>query len=179
MSQIPKTKDEAKRAFLHLLTESEALNGFKEATQENLIFNVALWQAVMKAFLLDQGNTELIASCGVKRPDDAAKIIVQESWEEAKGIKRYAPKTLQEAAHLLLELLPAKSKKELAEASEDQLSLMHMSLGMWMRNNFSIWRGNEALIQACGASDADGASMCIIKEARRILSVANNQPELF
>lgn len=179
MNQIPRTKDEAKRAFLHLLTESNALNGFKEATQESVIFNVALWQAVMKAYLLDQGNAELIASCGVNRPDDAAKIIVLEAWEEAKGITKYAPKTLDEAVRLLLELLPPKAKKELAAISEKDLPMMHMGLGGWIRNTFSMWRGNEALIVACGTSDADGASMCIIKEARRILGSANNQAELF
>ncbi len=178
-NQIPRTKEEAKKDFLNLLTESGTLKEFKERTQENLIFNVSLWQAVMKAFLLDRGNVGLMASCGVNRPDDAAKIIVQEAWEEANGIKKYAPKTLSEAARLLLDLLTAQSKKELAEASEDQLSAMHMSLGMWIRNNFSMWRGNEGLIHACGASDADGASMNIIKEARQILIAANNQPELF
>jgi len=173
-NQAPKTKEEAKQAFLKSLSDSGSLEGFKELTQEALVFNVALWQAVMKAFLLDQGNTDLITSCGVNRPDDAAKIIIQEAWEEAKGIKRYAPKTLQEAAHLLLELLPPKSKQELATISEEDLPMMHMGLGTWIRNNFSMWRGNEALIKDCGASDADGASMNIIKEARRVL-IADNK----
>ena len=44
---------------------------------------------------------------------------------------------------------------------------------MWIRNNFGLWSGNEALLEECaldgerGCLDPDEASMVILREAWR------------
>ena len=82
------------------------------------------------------------------------------------------PKTIQEAVILLTQKMPLKDRGRMAKmAQEDQIDL-HFTLGIWIRNNFGLWSGNNSLKAECiryhGESfvhiDEDEASMIIIYE---------------
>ena len=56
-----------------------------------------------------------------------------------------------------------KDKKMLKNTAEEDLVLFHCNWAVNMRNEFGLWDGNDELLELCGESEADGASMAIIK----------------
>jgi hypothetical protein len=40
---------------------------------------------------------------------------------------------------------------------------LHFGLGVRIREDFGLWRGNRALLLSCGSLDPDDASMAIIR----------------
>lgn len=82
------------------------------------------------------------------------------------------PRTLKEAVTLLLGGLSEHAKLGLKQAAgEEQLAVLHATLGTTIRNDFGLWSGNTMLLKACGSETMhpDDASMVIIKAARREL----------
>ena len=88
--------------------------------------------------------------------------MVQPEDDEPKQL----PKTVAEAVQRLVETLSDRSKKRIAESSEDDLVMFHMGLGTGIRNDFGLWEGNKELLKSCGSEDmsADDASSVIIKQ---------------
>ena len=87
------------------------------------------------------------------------------------------PTTTDAAVRALVSLVPQNEQIRIAAMAQDDLSLLHHSLGQWIRNYFGLWAGNVALLDATGAGDPDGASGVIIKcvlatSARRSAEVA-------
>lgn len=72
------------------------------------------------------------------------------------------PVTLKDAVEQTLSILSAKDKKHIAKMPEEKAILLHMSLGMQIRNSFGLHQGNETLLNSCGCMDADDASGVII-----------------
>ena len=74
---------------------------------------------------------------------------------------------------MLLSLLPDENRCLLQNMQEADLIGLHFSVGMYIRNRFGLWVGNQALIDACMdyeeargrlmLMDADTASMTIIR----------------
>ena len=82
------------------------------------------------------------------------------------------PRSIKEAVSLLLKGLSEHAKLGLKQASgEEQLAVLHATLGTTIRNEFWLWSGNTALLKSCGSETMhqDEASMVIIKAARREL----------
>ena len=50
---------------------------------------------------------------------------------------------------------------------QDQLTGLHFGLGLWIRNNLGLWKGNDELMQAIRERDQaihpDDASMVIVE----------------
>ena len=59
-------------------------------------------------------------------------------------------------------LTPAE-KRALKNTAEDNMIMFHFGWAMNMRNEFGMWEGNNELVESCGASKLDGASMAIVK----------------
>jgi len=73
------------------------------------------------------------------------------------------PKTVDEAVdRLLIELKPA-DQLEIRSKAKDDLILYHISLGLYIRNSFGLWRGNRALLRSAGENQPDNASGVIIE----------------
>lgn len=51
-------------------------------------------------------------------------------------MKRYSPRTLDEAVGIILDILTSEQKEELKSNSESGLVDFHLTLGAWIRNNF-------------------------------------------
>ncbi len=78
------------------------------------------------------------------------------------------PKTIDEAVDKLLELIPKKDKLHLKDTPENKLRSYHFFLGMFIRNQFGLWKGNNELLRSCAdkdrySMDPDNAAMVIIK----------------
>jgi hypothetical protein len=57
------------------------------------------------------------------------------------------PTTVDETVDRLMVALSKENKQTIREA--ESMSLFHFSLGMWMRNTFGLWEGNQSLIDSC------------------------------
>lgn len=79
------------------------------------------------------------------------------------------PTTVEEAVKETLAMLNAKDKKEIAKIPKNQSFLLHMSLGMQIRNRFGLHQQNQALLTACDCMDADGASEVILEAVLKAL----------
>jgi hypothetical protein len=73
------------------------------------------------------------------------------------------PKTVDEAVARVLTELTEIQKAEVRDTKEKDLISFHYSLGLMIRNEFGLWKGNKSLMADCQASDPDDASFVIVK----------------
>jgi hypothetical protein len=71
------------------------------------------------------------------------------------------PKTIDEAVNKLLVILTDQEKEQVKALPEEDLVLLHVSLGREIRNAFGLNNGNTALL---GQRSADNTAMKIIEE---------------
>ena len=74
------------------------------------------------------------------------------------------PRTLSEAVNRSILSLSDKEKEIVRNTPAGELDRFHYSLGIWIRNQFGLWRGNKELLKDCGSEKMhpDDASMVII-----------------
>ena len=64
--------------------------------------------------------------------------------------KRYTtPRTLDEAADLLIADLPPEYQDLLTKMSEEDFNRLYDSVGGYILDDFKLWLGNEALLVSC------------------------------
>jgi len=73
------------------------------------------------------------------------------------------PQTLDEAVQALLARLTEAQRQSIRDREWGGLYRLHHGLGADIRNTFGLWRGNQALLDSCGAFEPDDASMEIIR----------------
>ena len=89
--------------------------------------------------------------------------------------KSIYPKTIDEATERLLSEISLDLVLLLAATADDELSYLHLSLGTYIRNEFGLWAGNEALLNSCQSVadkesiDADEAATIILKALRNLI----------
>jgi hypothetical protein len=59
------------------------------------------------------------------------------------------PKTVDEAVNILIEHISLKHKAGLAKLSEDDLTNLRLSLGIYIRDVFRLDTGNRDLLESC------------------------------
>lgn len=80
------------------------------------------------------------------------------------------PLTVQEAVDKLLSKLSMKGKSSIAGMKEDEVVLLHPTLGVYIKNQFGLGSGNEALLLSCQDTlnndpiHEDDASSLIIRQ---------------
>lgn len=83
------------------------------------------------------------------------------------------PATIDEAAGVVIAVLPEAEAAKIAGMSEGDLIHLHFGLGMWIRNHLGLWQGNDTLMQALREREPgahpDDASMLIIEQVWRRL----------
>jgi len=72
------------------------------------------------------------------------------------------PATIDEAVGVVIASLSDEDKAAIAAMTESELIGLHFGLGAWIRNNLGLWKGNRALLESTGETDADDASMVIV-----------------
>lgn len=104
--------------------------------------------------------------------------IKQQKLEYKKRIQQdsidhvYIPSDLQDCFKQLDKLLTSAEKKSFASASENSLSSYHMGLGLWMRNNWGLWKGSRLsnYFNKLGVLHPDDMSGIIIRFYHRYLN---------
>jgi hypothetical protein len=80
------------------------------------------------------------------------------------------PRTVEEAVERLTTELSLKDNTTIANMAETDLNTLHFNLGEYIRNEFSLWSGNDDLLTSCcliaGRTEVhqDEASSIIIRE---------------
>lgn len=75
-----------------------------------------------------------------------------------------APMTKEAAVAILIAELADEDKRYIVSLPEDNLALLHHTLGRAIRNKFGLWDGNDKLMKDIGLVHPDDASGVIIKE---------------
>lgn len=81
------------------------------------------------------------------------------------------PETVDEAVEALLAKMPTKDKSQMARMDAFDPVDYHLSLGMFVRNNFGLWSDGSPLLEDCRKVagdpelDVDSASMLILEKA--------------
>ncbi len=84
-------------------------------------------------------------------------------------MKNNIPTTIEQAVDQLISDLPIKQKRELVDMAETDLSNLHISMGVHIRNEFNLW-DNPELMESCRIFvgddflHEDSASTLIIRE---------------
>jgi hypothetical protein len=73
------------------------------------------------------------------------------------------PKTVDEAVARVLTELDETQKAQVRDTKEQDLISFHYSLGLMIRNEFGLRKGNKSLKADCHADDPDDASFVIVK----------------
>ena len=73
------------------------------------------------------------------------------------------PKTVKEAAAILLSELTERDKLKLVNTKKYNLIFYHLSWGAEIRNRFGLWSGNEKLMKDANVDHPDSASTAIIE----------------
>lgn len=85
---------------------------------------------------------------------------------------KYIPKNLEEAVNQLMIIHHDSTKQKILEMSESEfLASAHFGLGMWMRNNWGLWKGKELAdhFNSIGIFHADDMSGLILTSYYREL----------
>ena len=53
------------------------------------------------------------------------------------------PKSVEEAVDILIDKLSIREKYQIAKMTQDNLTGLHFSLGLGIRNEFSLWVGTK------------------------------------
>lgn len=81
--------------------------------------------------------------------------------------ERKWPETIDEAVGVVLASLTEDDKSKITAMNDSDLVGLHFSLGLWIRNNFGLWQGNQKLMQTIEQQNPgihpDDASMVIIE----------------
>ncbi|MES9902820.1 MAG: DUF6794 domain-containing protein [Sedimenticola sp.] len=73
------------------------------------------------------------------------------------------PKTVNEAVERLVDILSTEEKLGFAATAKDDLINHHFGLGLSIRSGFGLHTGNPELLESCGVSHPDDASMVILE----------------
>lgn len=78
--------------------------------------------------------------------------------------RRHQPRTVEEAVARLLRELGGSEKEEVRrfKSASDFSVQAHFGLGLYIRNEFGLCQGNDALVADCGAQEPDAASGVIL-----------------
>jgi hypothetical protein len=79
------------------------------------------------------------------------------------------PKTVESAVDKVLSAMTPEQRELLRGTAYDDLIQFHLNLGVWIRNQFGLWRSNKELMEACGLPHPDDCSMVIINACWRRL----------
>ena len=75
------------------------------------------------------------------------------------------PRTIEEAAEMLIELLSEDQRELLRNWKREDLPLLHFSLGLFVRNKFRLWERQEDFVWPSGCILPDDCAEKIIERA--------------
>jgi hypothetical protein len=105
----------------------------------------------------------------------AAKDKISPTIDKSSPTGVYIPENLDDCFKELNKMLEVELIKEMKTGKEDEMSKYHRGLGMWMRNNWGLWKGSrlKKYFNDLGINHPDDMSGIILTSFWRNL---NNQP---
>jgi len=85
------------------------------------------------------------------------------------GFNSGLPETVDQAVEQLLSDITLNNEIQILAMKEEDLMNLHFSLAAYIRDQFHLWTGNEALMESCRSASGnqdlhvDDASMVIVK----------------
>jgi uncharacterized protein DUF6794 len=110
------------------------------------------------------GTASAVLMCCTSKGSKAARDEDLSTWRDSTAW----PRTVNAAVDTLLAGLSSDERKKFTAIPEDSLWATHFSLGLDIRNQFGLWRGNVALLESCGQRPPyvpDNCSGLIIRRA--------------
>ncbi|MEW6376459.1 MAG: DUF6794 domain-containing protein [Thermodesulfobacteriota bacterium] len=91
--------------------------------------------------------------------------------EKNSGFEVYIPKDLEDCFIELKKMLPLKLIKKI-KSKEFSISEYHLNLGLWLRNNWGLWKGSrlKAYFESIGIHHPDDMSSVILVSFHRHLN---------
>ena len=80
------------------------------------------------------------------------------------------PKTIDEAAELLISDLSATHQEILSKLDDQEFDQFYESVARFVLDDFELWAGNEALLQSCYTYDNDRVNDAAAEPAKIILN---------
>lgn len=84
----------------------------------------------------------------------------------SKSRKKW-PRTVAEAVNRLIQEMSEEDRETLKNTPEKDLIMYHFSLGMWIRNEFGLWQGNDELLKSCRKKDRSILGLFLNRSAYR------------
>lgn len=83
-----------------------------------------------------------------------------------------APTPFESAVATLLAALPEEDSELLKNASNHDLTMQHLGMGAWVRNNLGLWQDSplKSQLRSAGIQHEDDMSHLIIAGARAVLN---------
>jgi hypothetical protein len=85
---------------------------------------------------------------------------------EGRALKQWSA-PIDEAVGVVIASLSDQNKAAIAAMAESELIGLHFGLGMWIRNNLGLWKGNGELMQSIRERDTeinpDDVTMVIVE----------------
>ncbi len=153
------------------------------------------WERIADGLQLDDGDNhvdhlafsatsrdELWVALAEQRRDRRVSLVRLHTCAEGETAAPYPvskppeslwPKTVDEAAALIVRELDEPSKVTVRKTARKELIGFHMGWGMGIRNRFGLWRGNTALLESCKAPHPDSCSSVIIERVWELLQAAD------
>jgi hypothetical protein len=115
-----------------------------------------LWQGptLPPEELIEQWVEDYERNADIKAREEASR-------SELERLRAEAPRTFEDAVDRLVAGLEPVERQRLASMTEANLTELHFTFGMWIRNAW-LWT-NPTLVAACGADDPDDASGVLIR----------------
>jgi valyl-tRNA synthetase len=98
--------------------------------------------------------------------------INERHFKAMRNNKRWynVPKTIDEAAELLISDLSATHQEILSKLDDQEFDQFYESIAKFVLDDFELWFGNEALLRSCYTYDNDGAKDAAAEPAKIILN---------
>jgi len=132
------------------------------------ILNVAGPRASKDQQIYSDVKTILEQAIQILIDEDKKSNIISAPDTKRKSLK--PPITVDQAVKRLISELSLKDKTTIANMAEIELSVLHMTIGEYIRNEYGLWSGNDDLLNSCcffakkDKVSEDEASSIIIRE---------------
>jgi len=95
--------------------------------------------------------------------------------EKDSGFEVYIPRDLEDCFAELKKMLPKKLIKKIKDGKESDMIQYHLNLGMWVRNNWGLWKGSrlKSYFEKLGIHHPDDMSGIILDSFYRHLNNEN------
>jgi len=83
----------------------------------------------------------VVATLSCSSEGDTYKLTPTPDPEGPFGV--YVPKDLDDVCAELGRMLPSKLVRKIRTGTEEDMTQYHLNLGLWMRNNWGLWKGSR------------------------------------